>query len=140
MKSFPLFRAAPACAVRSAAHSGGFTLVEMLVVLTIIALVLGLVGPRVLNYLGEFARQRPPSCRSRASVRHWIFFFDDGRYPSSSEGLNAAGAAAGWHRDLEWPLHQGKPSASRSMGQPLSIPLTRGARSLRDRVLWFRWP
>ena len=31
----------------------GFTLVEMLVVITIIALVMGLVGPRVLNYLAE---------------------------------------------------------------------------------------
>ena len=31
----------------------GFSLVEMLVVLTIIALVLGLVGPRVFSYLGK---------------------------------------------------------------------------------------
>ena len=32
---------------------GGFTLVEMLVVITIIGLIMALVGPRVLNYLGE---------------------------------------------------------------------------------------
>src|SRR6201985_2393572 len=31
----------------------GFTLVEMLVVITIIGLIMALVGPRVLNYLGE---------------------------------------------------------------------------------------
>ena len=31
----------------------GFTLVEMLVVITIIGLIMALVGPRVLNYLSE---------------------------------------------------------------------------------------
>ena len=31
----------------------GFTLVEMLVVITIVGLIMGLIGPRVLNYLGE---------------------------------------------------------------------------------------
>ena len=31
----------------------GFTLVEMLVVITIIGMIMAPVGPRVLNYLGE---------------------------------------------------------------------------------------
>jgi prepilin-type N-terminal cleavage/methylation domain-containing protein len=31
----------------------GFTLVEILVVITIIGLIMAIVGPRVLNYLGE---------------------------------------------------------------------------------------
>ena len=41
-------------AKRRRSHSqGGFTLVEILVVITIIGLIMALVGPRVLNYLGE---------------------------------------------------------------------------------------
>ena len=32
---------------------GGYTLIEMLVVLTIISMIVGLVGPRVLGYLGQ---------------------------------------------------------------------------------------
>jgi len=38
---------------RGRSGQDGFTLVEMLVVISIIGLIMGLIGPRVLNYLSE---------------------------------------------------------------------------------------
>ena len=67
----------------------GFTLVEMLVVITIIALITGLVGPRVLNFLSEAkAKTAKIQIESLTSALD-LYFLDTGRYPASSEGLNA---------------------------------------------------
>jgi general secretion pathway protein G len=67
----------------------GFTLVEMLVVITIIGLIMGLIGPRVLNYLGESkVKAAKIQMQSFASALD-LFNLDTGRYPSTSEGLAA---------------------------------------------------
>src|SRR4051812_13196569 len=69
--------------------SAGFTLIEMLVVLVIIGLIMGLVGPRVLNYLTD-ARVKAAKLQIEAlSSSLDLFYLDNGRYPSSSEGLGA---------------------------------------------------
>ena len=68
---------------------GGFTLVEMLVVLAIIGLISALVGPRVLNQLTD-SRERAAQLQIEAfSSALDIFFIDVGRYPSEAEGLGA---------------------------------------------------
>ena len=68
---------------------GGFTLIEILVVITIIALIMSLVGPRVLNYLGESkvkaARIQIQSLGNTLD----LFNLDTGRYPTTGEGLTA---------------------------------------------------
>src|SRR5258706_14533865 len=67
----------------------GFTLVEMLVVITIIGLIMALVGPRVVNYLGESkVKAAKIQVESFASALD-LFYLDAGRYPSTSEGLTA---------------------------------------------------
>ena len=67
----------------------GFTLVEMLVVITIIGLIMGLVGPRVLNYLSESkVKAAKIQLQSFASALD-LFYLDAGRFPSTSEGLGA---------------------------------------------------
>jgi general secretion pathway protein G len=67
----------------------GFTLVEMLVVITIIGLVMSLVGPRVLNYLGESKVKAARIQIQSFSSALDLFYLDAGRYPSSAEGLGA---------------------------------------------------
>ncbi|MBM3601864.1 MAG: type II secretion system protein GspG [Alphaproteobacteria bacterium] len=84
---------------RAISDQRGLTLVEMLVVLAILALVVGLVGPRVVDYLG-----RAKSTTARLQIENLaagldLFRLDLGRYPTQQEGLAAlvqrpAGAAA----------------------------------------------
>ena len=67
----------------------GFTLVEMLVVITIIGLIMGLIGPRVLNYLSESkVKAAKIQLQSFGSALD-LFYLDAGRFPSTEEGLTA---------------------------------------------------
>jgi general secretion pathway protein G len=78
----------------------GFTLVEMLVVISIIALVMGLVGPRVLNYLTESKIKAAKIQIESIEGALDLYYLDAGRYPTTSEGLSALvqrpGSDAGW--------------------------------------------
>jgi general secretion pathway protein G len=74
---------------RQNAGEQGFTLVEMLVVITIIGLIMGLIGPRVLNYLSESkVKAAKIQLQSFGSALD-LFYLDAGRFPSSAEGLTA---------------------------------------------------
>ena len=67
----------------------GFTLVEMLVVIAIIGLIMGLIGPRVLNYLSE-SKVKAARIQMQSFVTSLdLYYLDAGRYPSTAEGLSA---------------------------------------------------
>lgn len=70
-------------------REGGFTLLELLVVILIIGLLTGIVAPRFLNQIG-----RSEVTTAKAQIANFdkaveAFRIDMGRYPSESEGLNA---------------------------------------------------
>lgn len=70
-------------------REAGFTLIELMVVLAILVLLVGLVGPRV---IGIFSKAKPQVARVQlhelgAALDH--FYLDVGRYPTTDEGLRA---------------------------------------------------
>jgi len=69
-------------------RQAGFTLVELLVVLVILSLIMGLVGPRVLSYLSDSRVKAAKLQIDLLSAALDLFYLDTGRYPSKSEGLD----------------------------------------------------
>lgn len=79
----------------------GFTLVELLVVLAILGLLAGLVGPQVMKFLGSSKSKTAALQLENLSSTLDIYRLEVGRYPSSTEGLEALiknpGSVANWN-------------------------------------------
>ena len=67
----------------------GFTLIEVLIVLAIIGMVASLVGPRVLGYLSDSKVKAARVQIDAFSGALDLFYLDNSRYPTTSEGLGA---------------------------------------------------
>lgn len=78
-------------AIRTA--NKGFTLVEMLVVLVILGLIVGLVGPRVLNYLSGARADTAEVQLQQLYSAVQLYTIDVGAPPSTDDGLKALVAA-----------------------------------------------
>ena len=96
----------------------GFTLVEILVVITIIALIMGLIGPRVLNYLTESKIKAAKIQIESLSNALDLFFMDVGQYPSAAEGLNALMQRTGSARAWNGPYLKGSAVPNDPWGKP----------------------
>jgi general secretion pathway protein G len=96
----------------------GFTLVEILVVITIIGLIMAIVGPRVLNYLGESkvkaARIQIESLGSALD----LYYLDMGRYPNSNDGLAALVQRPGNAEEWNGPYLKGGVVPNDPWGHP----------------------
>lgn len=70
-------------------RQAGMTLLEVMIVLTIIALIAGLAAPRLMETFGR-AKSRTAAIELeslKGAVQ--LFYIDTGRYPSEAEGLDA---------------------------------------------------
>jgi general secretion pathway protein G len=82
-------RSSPAAGRRSPALSAGFTLVELLVVLAILGLLVGLVGPQVMKTLGSSKTKTAGIQIADLGAALDIYRLEVGRYPTTAEGLQA---------------------------------------------------
>jgi general secretion pathway protein G len=96
----------------------GFTLVEILVVITIIGLIMAIVGPRVLNYLGESKVKAAKIQIESFSSALDLYYLDMGRYPGGSDGLAALVARPGNAQEWNGPYLKGGVVPNDPWGHP----------------------
>ncbi len=79
----------------------GFTLIELLVVLMILGLLAGLVGPRVMHYLGGAKTDTAQLQIEEFGTGLDLYHLEVGRYPTTEQGLQALAEqpvdASNWH-------------------------------------------
>jgi general secretion pathway protein G len=70
-------------------NRGGFTLIELLVVMVILGLLAALVGPRMFGHVGAANQKAAKTQIEMLGQALDAFRLDVGRYPTTTEGLNA---------------------------------------------------
>lgn len=70
-------------------NTHGFSLVELLVVLAILGLIIGVVGPSVMKHLGTAKTDTARIQIEDFGATLDLFYLENGRYPTDQEGLSA---------------------------------------------------
>ena len=65
----------------------GVTILEVLIVLSIIALIAAVAGPRLIGYLGRAKTETAELQATQLRQAVQLFYIDVGRYPADEEGL-----------------------------------------------------
>ena len=103
---------------RAAAAEGGFTLLELLVVLAIMGFLAAIVGPQVLKYLGSSRSQTAKIQITNINSALQLYKLDVGRAPTESEGLKALVAPPPSAPDWSGPYLQSETALRDPWGQP----------------------
>lgn len=74
-------------------RQSGVTILEVLIVLSIIAMIAAVVGPRLISYLGRAKSETAELQIQQTGNALQLFYIDTGRYPTSAEGLRVLIAA-----------------------------------------------
>jgi general secretion pathway protein G len=89
-----LFHKSPSNRSRPArARRGGFTLLELLVVLVVLGLLISIVGPRYFNQLGKSESKAAQTQIASIAKALDLYRIDVGRYPTTEQGLVALSTA-----------------------------------------------
>jgi len=75
------------------AHRSGFTLIEILVVIVVIAVLAGMVAPNVFKHVGEAKNVSARSQIEMLGAGLDSYRLDNGRYPTTGQGLAALWSA-----------------------------------------------
>ncbi|KZM47489.1 type II secretion system major pseudopilin GspG [Labrenzia sp. OB1] len=70
-------------------RKAGYSLVEMLVALAILALIAGIAGPKAIAFLGRSKTKTAELQIQELGTSLELYYLDVGRYPAESDGLNA---------------------------------------------------
>jgi general secretion pathway protein G len=104
--------------MRKRSHNSGMTLLEVMIVLAIIALVMGLVAPRLMESFGRAKSKTAELQMQNIKAALQLFYLDTGRYPTEAEGLNALLVAPGGVKNWFGPYLGGEKEALDPWSRP----------------------
>ena len=117
----------------------GFSLMELLVALVILALIVGLVAPQLIGYLGRAKGQTADVQIKNLETSLSLYLVDMGGYPSASEGLEALAKSPAGSAKWRGPYIEGGKIPLDPWGEPYQY-ASPGSKNKGGYDLWSKGP